>query len=165
MDFNLGSALIAGFVATLVMSGMISMSRSMGMTQMPPFELITGSMMTRNEAAARRIGLFIHYVMMGTIVFGIGYALLFSALDSASASTGLVIGVIHGLVVGLVFMPMMPMMHPRMGAAAAGAVPGEVVLEAPGLMGKNWGSMTPMGVLAGHVVYGVVFALLYSLLT
>lgn len=162
MEFQLGPALVAGFVATLAMSATISMSRRMGMTQMPAFELITGSMVSGDERSARRIGLFVHYIMMGTILFGIGYAVVFSALDSASAVTGLVIGAIHGVVVGVVFMPMMPMMHPRIGSSPAGAVPGQLHLTAPGIMGKNWGSMTPMGVIAGHIVYGVVAALVYS---
>lgn len=165
MEFVLWAALVAGFVATLVMTTMIKMSAAAGMTEMPSFELMTGSMMSGDEKTAKTIGAFIHYVMMGTVVFGILYALLFQALDSTTWLTGLAIGVVHGVVVGIVFMPMMPAMHPRMGGAVAADQRGVGIrLSSPGVMGKNWGSMTPMGVLMGHAVYGIVLALVYDAL-
>jgi len=30
------------------------------------------------------------------------------------------------------------------------------------MLGRNWGAMTPLGVLMGHVVYGAVVALVYG---
>jgi len=39
----------------------------------------------------------LHIAMMGTVVFGIGYALLFQAFDSDSVVTGLVIGLVAGV--------------------------------------------------------------------
>lgn len=165
MELGFWSALVAGFVATLVMTAMIAMSRAAGMTQMPSFEIMNGSMLSGDEKTARLAGAFIHYVMMGTIVFGLGYAFLYSALDSATWITGLAIGIVHGLVVGILFMPMMPAMHPRMTPAGADAPSaGEVQLTAPGVMGKNWGAMTPAGVLMGHAVYGLMHASLYAAL-
>lgn len=41
---------------------------------------------------------------------------------------------------------------------------GEVRLLAPGLFAKNYGVMTPVGLVIGHVVYGLVVALVYSAL-
>lgn len=162
MEFVLWAALVSAFIATLVMTAMIKMSTAAGMTEMPSFELMMGSMMSGDEKTAKTIGAMIHYVMMGTVVFGIIYALLFQAFDSASWISGLMIGIIHGLIVGMM-MPMMPMMHPRMGeAAVVGPGSGEIHLSSPGVMGKNWGSLTPVGVLMGHAVYGVVLALLYD---
>lgn len=163
MEFVLWAGLLSGFIATLVMTAMIKMSSAAGMTEMPSFELMTGSMMSGDEKTAKMIGAMIHYVMMGTVLFGIIYALLFQTFDSSSWVTGLVIGIVHGLIVGVMFMPMMPMMHPRMGEPAVVGEPGgEIRLSAPGVMGKKWGSMTPIGVLMGHAVYGVVMALLYD---
>lgn len=163
MEFVLWAALLSAFIATLVMTAMIKMSAAAGMTQMPSFELMTGSMMSGDEKTAKTIGAMIHYVMMGTVVFGIIYALLFQAFDSASWLTGLAIGIVHGLIIGMIFMPMMSTMHPRMGEpAVAGEPTDEIRLSSPGVMGKNWGSMTPMGMLMGHAVYGVVLALLYD---
>ena len=37
-------------------------------------------------------------------------------------------------------------------------------LDPPGIMGVNYGKGTPLGLLMGHAVYGVVVALVYSAL-
>lgn len=166
MEFSIIGALVAGLVGTAVMSIMMKMSGKMGMTDMPPMELVTGSMMSSDRDRAMQVGIVLHWVMMGTVVFGLGYAALFHALDSASWLTGVVIGAVHGLVVGLVFMPLMPSTHPRMTRepAFAGTVDQDatgVRLAAPGVMGSGWGGMTPVGLLTGHVVYGLVVALVY----
>ncbi|MDP8927228.1 MAG: hypothetical protein M3O70_01255 [Actinomycetota bacterium] len=67
--------------------------------------------------------------------------------------------------IGAVFMPMMGTTHPRMRAAAAAVGPetagSQVRLVEPGFFGRNWGGMTPLG-MVGHVIYGVVLALVYS---
>lgn len=169
MDFSLIAALVAGFAGTAVMSVMMKMSASMGMTDMPPMELVTGAMLTGDETRAKQVGTFIHWIMLGTVVFGLGYAAVFTAVDDAGVVTGLLVGALHGIVVGLVFMPMMPTMHPRMAADApidgtVGTVDGAVQLSAPGVFGARWGSMTPVGLVLGHVVYGIVAALVYRAL-
>lgn len=173
MEFELGPALVAGFVATVVMSALVTMSKRMGLTDMPPFPLVTGTMFSGVEDKARRIGGLIHYGMMGTVVFGVAYALVFDAAGSASWAAGLVTGLAHGVLVGLI-MPMMPLMHPRMerslatvgaGSGTVGHTPdGEVRLAEPGFFGSGWGAMTPFGILMGHAVYGLVVALVYDAL-
>jgi uncharacterized membrane protein YagU involved in acid resistance len=120
-DFNVLAALVAGFVATIVMTAMMTMAARAGMTQMPPMPLVMGSMMSGDRRKAMAIGGMLHYIVMGTVLFGIGYALLFHAFGSAAWWVGVVIGLVHGLAVGLVFMPMMPAMHPRMEAQLVGA--------------------------------------------
>lgn len=120
-DFNVAATLVAGFVATIVMTAMMTMASKAGMTQMPPMPLVMGSMMSGDRRKAMTIGAMLHYIVMGTILFGIAYALLFHAFGSSAWPVGVVIGVVHGLAVGLVFMPMMPAMHPRMEAQLVGA--------------------------------------------
>jgi len=170
-DFNAVGALVAGFAATIVMTAMMTMASRAGMTNMPPMPLVMGSMMSGDRRKAMAVGAMLHYIVMGTVLFGIGYALLFHAFGSSAWPVGVAIGV--GLAVGLVFMPMMPAMHPRMeaqlvgaGAPAEGAVVqevgGEVRLSGPGVLGKDWGGMTPAGLLMGHAVYGLVLALVYT---
>lgn len=168
MEFSIIGALIAGLVGTAIMSAMMKMAGAAGMTRMPPMELVTGAMMTGDAQRARRIGTMIHWIVMGTVVFGLAYAGLFVALGSASWVNGLVIGAAHGVLVGLVFLPMMPTVHPRMGDASVPQDPveisgGTVRLGAPGMFGTHWGGMTPMGLLLGHALYGVVVALVYGL--
>ncbi len=48
------------------------------------------------------------------------------------------------------------------GGAVAVDDRGEVEVAAPGILGKNWGAMTPVGFIMGHAVYGLVLALVYS---
>jgi hypothetical protein len=152
------------------MSGAIRLARTQGLTKMPSFELVTGSVVSSDEHTARQAGLLIHYGLMGTLVFGIGYGAAFAVLDSATWLDGLILGLIHGFVVGMFFMPAMPALHPRVEPALAGAG-GTVfrsrtglLLKPPGVLGKEWGDMTPAGVVAGHMIYGVVAALVYGLL-
>jgi uncharacterized membrane protein YagU involved in acid resistance len=168
MNFELLPALLAGLTGTVVMSAMMALATAGGMTRMPPMPLVVGSMLSGDPRTAKRIGVVIHFVLMGTLVFGIAYAALFAGLESATVSTGALIGLAHGVVVGAVAMPMMPAVHPRMtassvaGQAAVDTSSGTVTLSAPGMFGSNWGAMTPVGLIAGHVVYGVVVALVYS---
>lgn len=119
MPFEWIPALVAGFVATLVMSALMQTASRTGMTHMPGIAIVMGAMMSGDESKAKAMGWFVHVVVMGTIVFGTVYGLLFSALGTSAVST-------------------------------------------PGMMGKAWGGMTPMGVLVGHVVYGTVLALVYT---
>ncbi len=167
MEFSIVAALVAGLAATAVMSVMMKMAGAAGTTDMPPMELVTGSMMSGDPDTAQRIGIMVHWGVMGTAVFGIGYALLFTLLDSAGVGVGALIGAAHGAMVGLVFMPMMPAIHPRMSTDIDGPVRttgGTVTLAAPGVLGSRWGAMTPVGLLMGHVAYGIVAALVYQAL-
>lgn len=168
MSIELVPALVAGLAATLVMSAMMRIVASAGMTGMPPMPLVMGSMMTGEPRQAVRLGAMMHYLVMGTFAFGLLYAALFTVFDSSSVLTGGAIGAVHGLVVGAMAMPMMPAMHPRMSASPEGppadTSTGTVVLSAPGFFGSNWGSMTPVGFIAGHVVYGLIAALIYGAL-
>lgn len=174
VELDLLAALASGLVATLVMTAMMQVATRVGMTDMPPMPLVMGSMMSGDRRTATLIGGMLHFVMMGTVVFGIAYGSLFTALDDTSWWVGLVIGAIHALIVGVMFMPMMPKVHPRMSTHPAGTgTPnglgtigagqyGEVEVAAPGVLGKNWGAMTPVGFIMGHAVYGLVLALVYG---
>ena len=161
MPFYVSAALQAGFVGTLAMSLLMSMARAMGMTRMPSFEVLNGAMVSRDARTAEPMGAFVHWIVMGTVVFGIMYALLFQVFTPPWLA-GLIIGIVHGLIVGVVAMPMMPMVHPAMRPATAG---GEGLhIDAPGVLGKNWGPTTPLGVIVGHAVYGLVVGTVYGVL-
>ncbi len=73
VEFDLVAALVAGVVATVVMSAMMAMAASAGMTDMPTMPLISGAMVTGDRSAANRIGSVMHYLVMGTVAFGIAY--------------------------------------------------------------------------------------------
>ncbi len=171
ITFNFLAALVAGLAGTVAMTAMMQAASAMGVTRMPSMALIQGSMFTGDETAAKRIGTLTHVLMMGTLVFGSAYAVVFTALDDVGVLTGVLVGAAHGVVAG-VMMVAMGAMHPRMHpppVAGDGAVVedvgGEVNLVEPGLFAKNYGPMTPMGLIAGHVVYGLVVVLMYGSLT
>lgn len=158
MEFSVGPALLAGLVGTCAMTAAMMMGRAMGMTSMD-IALITGGMMTGDERRARMVGMVVHFVVMGTVVFGLIYAAVFHWTGSAGWLAGLVTGLVHGLVVGVLAMPMMGAVHPRMRGSGDG-----FRLGAPGFMGIGYGKGTPMGLLMGHLIYGVVVALVYGAL-
>lgn len=170
MHFDVIAALVAGLVATVAMTVVMGFAKAQGFTRMPSFELMTGSFVSSDPEQARRAGLLIHYGLMGTLVFGTGYGAVFAMLDSSTWIDGLIVGLIHGFVVGMLIMPALPALHPRVEPALAGAG-GPVVrardgvwLKPPGVLGKDWGDGTPAGVVAGHVVYGIVAALVYGMM-
>jgi hypothetical protein len=174
VDFEIWPALLAGFLGTVTMTVMMNMAKAAGMTNMPPMPLVMGSMMTGDKKKAMALGSMAHFVVMGTVVFGTVYAALFTAFDNDGWWVGALIGLAHGLLVGLMAMPMMPTMHPRMerelvsvgGRDETQTVvtdhTGEVHVAAPGVLGSRWGGMTPVGLVMGHVIYGVVVALVYT---
>ncbi|MFU8840100.1 MAG: DUF6789 family protein [Nitriliruptoraceae bacterium] len=173
ISFDPVTALLAGLAGTIAMTAMMQAATAIGMTRMPSMTLIQGLMLTDDVERAKRIGALTHVVMMGTVVFGLGYAGIFTLLDDASLATGAVLGLAHGIAAGLA-MTMMGSIHPRMVAPAAmsgardGAVAtltgGEPTLVAPGLFARNYGPMTPVGLVMGHVLFGLVVALVYGAL-
>jgi len=146
---NFVGAIVAGLVGTVAISMVMAMAPRMGMPRMAIWEML-GSMF--NKDGNNALGWVAHF-MMGTI-FAIIYAALWSAgVGSVSAGSGVLFGAAHFLIVGLV-MGGMPMLH-------AGIKAGTV--QAPGVYMLNAGIMGLMGGLIGHVIYGVVVALVYGL--
>ncbi len=94
------------------------------------------------------------HFMMG-IIFALIYSIIWSiGVGSATWLFGLIFGAVHWLVVGTVI-GMIPMIH-------AGIKSGKV--QAPGLwMTNNGGMMAFVGGLLGHMVFGLVVALIYRL--
>lgn len=148
---DIGSAVIAGLVATAVMTATMYMGRAMGMPMDMPRMLGLMFSGPENTGVVYVLGLAVHF-MMG-IVFAIIYALAFEFLGiNATWLWGAALGVVHGFAVGLSF-GMMPAMHPRMGDDQA--------LSAPGIFGKEYSPMMPAGVIMLHLVFGLIVGVLY----
>lgn len=155
--FQWWEGLIAGGAATLVMTVLMQMGAAMGMTRMSMTEML-GSMFVRDATAARRLGSAVHF--MNGLAFGVLYAAVWWALEPAIESAwwvGLIFGAVHGFV-AMAAMPMMSAMHPRVRETAP---QGEVVLPRFGFGGTGFGAMTPMGIMMGHLVFGVVWGLVF----
>ncbi|RME08085.1 MAG: hypothetical protein D6803_02145 [Anaerolineae bacterium] len=141
-------AIVAGLVGTVVITLIMAMAPKMGMPKMDMVGML-GSMFGGEN---RALGLVIH-LMMGAI-FALIYAYLWSAgVGSVSVGSGAVFGIVHWLIVGLI-MGGMPMMHAGIKSGAVEA-PGVYVL-------KSGGVMAFMGGLVGHIIFGIVVALVYA---
>ena len=129
---NIIGAIVAGLVGTVAMSMVIAMAPTMGMPKMAIWEML-GTMFSKE----RNVGLgWVMHFMMG-VVFAVIYAALWSAGIGSATWVG---GV--------------PMMH-------AGVKAGTV--KAPGVyMTSAGGMMAFVGGLIGHVIYGLVVALVYG---
>ena len=167
MELELIPALIAGLTGTVIMTVIMALATAMGLTNMPPMHLVIGSMMTGQRKMASLTGMVIHLIVMGSVTFGLIYAAAFVALNDASVATGAGVGLVHGIIVGAMAMPVMGWIHPRMrdtnadDGASAGR-DGRVALTSPGFFGVRWGSMTPRGMIVGHVIFGMVVAVVYT---
>lgn len=104
-----------------------------------------GTMFTRPGTGATVLGAVVHF-MMGAI-FAIIYVILWTnVMGNSTWLWGLIFGIVHGIV-AIIVMPMMKGMHPR-----------------PEHANIEMGSMTVIGMLMGHAIFGLVVALVYSAL-
>ena len=139
---NVSVALLAGVLGTIVMTMLMLIGPRMGMPKMDMPGML-GTMVAPPGAAAQALGGVMHLVM-GAIV-AIFYALAWSwGLGSPNWAGGGLLGLAHG-VVAAILMPVMTRMHPRNPESAGGA-------------------MTVVGILMGHLVFGLVVAWVYGAL-
>lgn len=147
---NILAAVVSGLVGTVIFSMVLIMAPKMGMPKMDIVSLL-GSMFKKEGNPL--FGWLAHF-MMG-IVFAVVYALLWSVgIGSPTLVNGLMFGAVHWLIVGMV-MGMIPMMH-------AGIKSG--LVKVPGVyMIKQGGAMAFMGGLVGHMIFGMIVAIIYNL--
>jgi hypothetical protein len=154
---NVGNALLWGFAATVVLTTLMSASRSLRLTRMDiPFLL--GTMFTADRHKAKWIGFVVH------ILIGWGFALIYAAaFESARLSTwwfGGLIGFVHASFVLTVGMSVAASIHPRMASEESGPDPTRM-LEPPGFLILNYGRGTPIATMVAHLVYGGVLGYFY----
>ena len=127
---NLTQGLIAGFVATVVMSAMLLAKDMMGiMPELDIIAMLTG-MMNMGDAAS-----WVAHFVYGTVILGGLYAYFEPRIPGGSHwAKGSVLGVGAWLVMMIVVMPM------------AGA----------GLFGLTLGIMAPIMTLVVHIIFGAV---------
>ena len=147
---NLLSAVISGILGTLAISMVMAVAPKMGMPKMDIVDMLS----TMFGKPNRVLGWMMH-LMMG-VVFALVYVFLWSiGIGSAGWLSGLIFGAGHWMIVGLM-MGLIPIMH-------VGIKNGDV--EAPGLwMTKQGGMLSFVGGLMGHMVFGLVVALVYAII-
>lgn len=132
MKRNWGKAIIAGLVATLVMTAVgLWVAPMMGMPPMNPAEMLAGAM-----GGSILLG-WIGHLMIG-VILAIGYAIVAPSLPGPGWLRGALYGIAPWLLAQVVVIPMMGM--PVFSGSAAMA----------------------MGSLIGHLVYGAVVGAIYG---
>lgn len=132
MQRNWGKAIIAGLVATLVMTAVgLWVAPMMGIPAMNPAQLLAGAM-----GGSILLG-WMGHLMIG-VILAIGYAIVAPALPGPAWLRGALYGIAPWLLAQIVVMPMMGM--PVFSGSAALAI----------------------GSLIGHLVYGAVVGAIYG---
>jgi uncharacterized membrane protein YagU involved in acid resistance len=154
---NVGAWALWGFVATIVLTTILSASQGLHLTRMNiPFLL--GTMFRPGSRAATRIGFLVHLV--NGWIFALVYVAAFHAWHGATWWRGAAIGLVHALFVLAAGMPVLPAFHPHMAMPEQG--PTHVAkLEPPGFFAVHYGVRTPVSVLFAHVVYGAILGAFY----
>src|SRR5262245_26933763 len=154
---NWASWLVWGFAATIILTSIMAGSQGLGMTRMNmPYML--GTMFTPNRDRAKALGVFIH--VLNGWVFSLLYVAAFHAWGGPTWWKGVAIGLVHAGFVLTAAMPTLPGLHPRMASESRGPT---VVrqLEPPGFLGLHYGIQTPIAIVIGHVVFGLVLGVFY----
>lgn len=155
---NLPDVLLWGFLATLVLTTIMSGSQGLGLSRMSiPFML--GTMFTPSRDRAHAVGFGAHVV--NGWIFALLYALVFESLGRAGWWLGGLLGIGHGAIVLLVLMPLLPGLHPRMASEHQGPEPTRN-LEPPGFLALNYGRRAPLMTLVAHLVYGLILGAFYA---
>lgn len=156
---NVRGATLWGFVATIVLTGLMSGSQALGLTRMNlPF--MVGTMVTPNRERAKLVGFLLHLV--NGWLFASLYCAAFQSWRRATWRLGVLIGLVHGLFVLVAVMPILPGMHPRMASEEQGPSPTRQ-LEPPGVLALHYGTQTPASVIVAHMVYGGILGAFYRL--
>jgi len=145
-----------GFVATMILTTLMSASQGLGLSRMNlPYML--GSMITPDRDKAKLAGFGIH-LLFGwafSFLYGVG----FDILGGPTWWKGLVFGFVHAAFVLVVGLSLVPSMHPRMASEQQGPTITRR-LEPPGFLGLHYGYQTPLSMLVAHLVFGALLGAL-----
>ena len=153
------SWLLSGFLATLALSTVLSLSQGIGLTRMN-IPYLLGTMVTPDRQRAKLYGFVIHIV--NGWLFSILYVWIFESQRLATWWFGMLIGLAQALFVLTVGMTLMPSFHPRMASEQHGPNASRQ-LEPPGFMALNYGFRTPVSVFIAHAAYGAILGAFYQL--
>lgn len=136
---------------------------------MPPMPLVLGTFFTGDRDRAMRVGTGIYFLVVGSLVFGLAYAVVFSLFDIESWWLVGLIGMAHGAAVG-VGLDWIRFVHPRIFSATrrpetigtSQVTRGDIGVVDPGIFGVNWGDWTPVVIVASYVLYSFAFAAVYG---
>jgi hypothetical protein len=147
---SLGSLVLWGLVATVVMTSILEGARGLGFSRMSlPF--LVGTFFVANRKWAMILG-FIVYIVGGWL-FAFLYYSLFASVGIDTWWFGALAGLLHGIFLLVAVLPLLPFVHPRMASEYHGASTMRQ-LEPPGFLAMNYGYATPISTLLGQALYG-----------
>ncbi|MCQ4322211.1 DUF6789 family protein [Stutzerimonas stutzeri] len=132
---NMPKGLLAGFIATVVLSVLMLMKTMMGL--MPQLDVI--AMLSGMLGSGPAIGWLLHF-FIGTVLYGIAIALLASRATRSATMSAVLLGVIGWLIMMILLMPM----------------------TGQGLFGMNLGLMAPIMTLVLHLIFGAALGAVYG---
>lgn len=154
---SLGSWLLWGFVATIVLTTTLSASQGLRLTRMNlPYML--GTMFTPSRDRAKLLGVGVHFV--NGWLFSLLYVAAFEAWGRATVWLGAAIGLVHAAFVLTAGMRILPGLHPRMASEEQGPSVTRQ-LEPPGFLALNYGLGTPLTALGAHLLFGAILGAFY----
>ena len=154
-----GSVLVAGAIATTVLTTVVRAGSELGLTRMD-LAFLLGTAFTENRTRAKAIGYVCHFAIGLLIAFG--YAAVFVVVGRSTWWLGAIGGAIHALFASTVLVNvLLPAVHPRMGTPGTAA--NQIALiEAPGFLMLNYGSHTFLLNLVAHIAYGAIVGALVT---
>jgi hypothetical protein len=153
----IGSAIAAGFVATLVMTTIIRGASEFGLTRLD-FALLLGTTVSDNRRKARALGYVFHFVI--GLGFALAYVAFFHIVGRSGWMIGALLGALHAVFDGTVLVNvLLPVVHPRIATPETAANEAGLI-EPPGFLMLNYGRTSFLVALVAHVAYGAVIGLI-----
>jgi uncharacterized membrane protein YagU involved in acid resistance len=154
---NWGSWLLWAFVATVVLTTLMSASQGLRFTRMSiPYML--GTIFTADHDRAKLVGFVMH--LADGWLFSLAYVAVFQSWHRATWWMGAGIGFVHAAFVLTAGMRILPGLHPRMASERHGPA-ASPQLEPPGFLALNYGLRTPISVTIAHLVFGAILGAFY----
>jgi len=158
---NVGSVVLWGFVASVVVTIIMQASQGFGITRMSlPFML--GTIFSANRDRCQIIGFFVH-LLVGWFLSFI-YAAAFESWQWATWWLGMAIGLVHGAFALTMVIPVLPHIHPRMASEHEGPTVTRM-LEPPGFLALNYGQRTPIVAVVAHLSFGAILGSFYRVIS
>jgi hypothetical protein len=154
---NIRSAALWGFVATSVLTGLITAGQGLGLTRID-LPYILGSLFTPNRDRAKVMGTAVHF--FNGWVFAALYAAVFESWRKSTWWLGAGIGLVQAFFILGAGMRILPAIHPRMASERRGPTPTRQ-LEPPGFLALNYGYRTPLAMFVSHAAYGAILGAFY----
>jgi hypothetical protein len=148
-SYSIGGAALAGFVGSLLFSGLFWFAQLSGFTNFSVSLYLGSLFLGEISANAALLGLGVH-VLFGVLTAFI-YAFIFHMWGWATWARGMAISVPHAIVAGLMLVPLSNM-HPLTSEPIAD----------PGFLGSAFGWLTPLILLTLFMIYGATVGAIYS---